>query len=115
VVLRSANVERAARFYGVLGLTFMKHRHGSGPEHYACESPDGFVFELYPSKTDAGTTATRIGFRVPDVNTAVAALEGAGAVVVSAPADSPWGRRAVVADPDGHRVELTEPLTGEMP
>jgi predicted enzyme related to lactoylglutathione lyase len=28
--------------------------------------------------------------------------------VISAPKDSDWGRRAVVADPDGHRIELLE-------
>jgi predicted enzyme related to lactoylglutathione lyase len=30
----------------------------------------------------------------------------AGATVVSEPRDSPWGRRAVVDDPEGQRVEL---------
>jgi hypothetical protein len=30
-----------------------------------------------------------------------------GETSISAPKDSPWGRRAVVADSDGHRVELT--------
>jgi predicted enzyme related to lactoylglutathione lyase len=35
-----------------------------------------------------------------------------GAAVVSPPADSPWGLRAVLADPDGHRVEITEVRDG---
>ena len=42
-----------------------------------------------------------------DVDRAVAMLRGAaGAEVILPPTDSEWGRRAIVADPDGHRVEL---------
>ena len=47
LVIRSADVEQAVKFYEALGLTFLKHRHGSGPEHFACEA-EGFVFEIYP-------------------------------------------------------------------
>jgi lactoylglutathione lyase len=47
------------------------------------------------------------GWCVPDIDPAYAALVAAGGASVSPPKDSPWGRRAVVGDPDGHRVELT--------
>jgi predicted enzyme related to lactoylglutathione lyase len=107
LVLRVANMERAAAFYRLLGLSFTKHAHGKGPEHYASES-EGFVFELYPATPEQPpTTSTRIGFAVTDVDALVAQL-GAfdGAKVIAAPKDSEWGRRAVIADPDGHRVEL---------
>lgn len=108
VVLRSADIDRAAQFYQVLGLEFTKHRHGTGPEHYASEL-EGFVFEIYPRQKEGDdSTGTRIGFRVPSVDEAIAAMEKAGAKVVSLPKDSAWGRRAVIDDLDGHRVELTE-------
>ena len=99
IVLRVADIDRAADFYRLLGLTFSKHAHGSGPTHYAYETA-GFVFEpVSPS--------TRIGFAVSDVDDAATKLSAAaGAKLVSAAKDSEWGRRAVVADPDGHRVEL---------
>lgn len=110
IVIRSPDIDRACRFYSALGLAFTKHAHGTGPEHYACEF-DGLVFEIYPRKSDAdSTTAIRLGFRVPSVDDAVAALQPLGAKVISPPKESPWGRRAVIDDPDGHRVELTEPL-----
>ena len=109
VVLRSADIDRAAQFYGTLGLEFTKHRHGTGPEHYACELGDA-VFEIYPRQSDRdGTSSIRIGFRVASVEALVAQLQEAGARIVSPPTNSPWGRRAVVADPDGHKVELTQP------
>src|SRR5688572_11047402 len=106
IVIRSPDIERACRFYSALGLAFTKHAHGTGPEHYACELA-GVVFEIYPRKSDAdSTTATRLGFRVPSVDAAVASLLSLGARVISPPKESPWGRRAVIDDPDGHRVEL---------
>ena len=108
IVLRSADIERAAHFYQVLGLELTKHRHGTGPEHYAAEL-EGLVFEIYPRQKETDTSiGTRIGFRVPSVDETIAAVEKVGAKVVSLPKDSVWGRRAVVDDLDGHRVELTE-------
>jgi hypothetical protein len=111
VVIRVADIDRAAAFYSLLGITFAKHAHGTGTVHYAWET-EGFVFELYAAAAEQPVApSTRIGFAVADVDAAVAAL-GAfpGARVVAAAKDSPWGRRAVVADPDGHRVELVTGL-----
>ena len=99
---------RAAAFYSRLGLQFSQHRHGSGPEHFAAELPGGGAFELYPVSDGASTLGTRIGFRVPSVDETVAALSDYAGAVVSPPRDSEWGRRAIVTDPDGHRVELVE-------
>ncbi len=79
-----------------------------GPEHFAAELPDGAVFELYPVSDGPSTLGARIGFRVPSVDEAIAALGDFPGAVVSAPRDSEWGRRAVVADPDGHRVEIVQ-------
>jgi predicted enzyme related to lactoylglutathione lyase len=101
-------MEQAADFYSLLGLEFTMHRHGTGPEHYAAE-PGTIVFEIYPRQKESDSSAgTRIGFRVASVDEAIRELEKAGARVVSPPKDSPWGRRAVVDDPDGHRVVLIQ-------
>src|SRR6266576_3786236 len=82
VVLRSPDIARAAAFYSRLGLQFSQHRHGSGPEHFAAELPGG-VFELYPLSADgASTLGIRIGFRVPSVDAALAALSDYPAAVV---------------------------------
>lgn len=108
VVLRSTNLERARSFYECLGLQFIQHRHGSGPEHLSAEL-GGCVFELYPQAGDGPSThGTRIGFRVPSLYAVIEALGDFPACVISPPQESPWGRRAVVVDPDGHRVELVE-------
>jgi len=108
VVLRSPDISRAVAFYTRLGLQFTRHQHGKGAEHFAAELPRG-VFELYPQAAQGlSTLGTRIGFAVSSVDAAAAALGDYPDAIVSAPKDSEWGRRAVVADPDGHRVELVE-------
>ncbi|MEK0450952.1 MAG: hypothetical protein RL088_3220 [Verrucomicrobiota bacterium] len=108
VVIRSPDAEQSAAFYRCLGLEFARHRHGNGPEHFAAELPGG-VFEIYPLSPDASpTSGTRIGFSVISVDRAIEAIIGYPNSVVSAPKESEWGRRAVVADPDGHRIELIE-------
>jgi catechol 2,3-dioxygenase-like lactoylglutathione lyase family enzyme len=108
VVLRSGDIEQAAEFYSHLGLHFTRHRHARGPEHFAAEVA-GAVFELYPLAAESpGTLGTRVGFKVPSVDRAVAAVSHYPNAVLLKGQSSPWGRRAVIIDPDGHRVELTE-------
>jgi len=110
VVIRSADPDRLVAFYQALGLHFEKHAHGSGPEHFA-STTGAVTFEIYPRRdaTDT-TTAVRLGFRVANVDDAVVNLLKAGGSLVAPAKDSPWGRRAVIDDPEGHRVELTEAL-----
>ena len=106
VVLRSPDIDRAASFYREMGLLFTRHSHGAGPVHYSSEV-DGLVFEIYPlASASTPTVSTRIGFRVDSVDEIVPLLARLGAKIVTAPADSEWGRRAIVKDLDGHAVEL---------
>ncbi|MDX2245094.1 MAG: VOC family protein [Leptolyngbyaceae cyanobacterium bins.302] len=108
VVIRSDNIEQAIAFYQQIGLAFVKHQHGNGLEHFSSEL-DCATFEIYPRTAGTGSTiATRLGFQVASVDAVVCELQKYGAPIVSYPADSAWGRRAIVADPDGHRVELTQ-------
>lgn len=108
VVLRSPDLRRATEFYSRLGLQFTRHQHGGGPEHFAAEVGSS-VFELYPLFPDGPSSlGTRIGFRVPSLESAIAALGEYPGCIISPPRNSEWGRRAVVADPDGHRVELLQ-------
>ena len=107
VVLRSVNPERLAAFYSVLGLEFEKHQHGKGPWHFASELANGGVLEIYPQRSaDDFTSAMRLGFGVESVDKAVEQLRKHGAMVISGPKDSPWGRRAILRDIEGHTIEL---------
>lgn len=108
VVLKTPDMERAVAFYSQLGLEFARHRHGNGPEHYAADL-DGSVLEIYPLLPEgAPTFGTRIGFRVASVDRKLAAFVDYPDAILIPAMVSEWGRRAVLSDPDGHRVELLE-------
>jgi predicted enzyme related to lactoylglutathione lyase len=108
LVIRAANVQRLADFYSVLGLRFERHRHGQGPEHYSAQIGDS-TFEIYPKQSEKDTTTSvRLGFAVPCVAEAIERLRAQSAQVISEPHESPWGRRAVIRDTEGHKVEIHE-------
>lgn len=106
IVLKTHQLGRVEEFYSALGLSFVEEKHGDGPHHLSARA-GGLVMELYPLPADAGPAdaTTRLGFAVPDLD---AVLAGLGAAVVSGPRSTEWGRRAVVRDPDGRRVEVAQ-------
>jgi lactoylglutathione lyase len=106
VVLRSASIHRTAKFYSRLGIAFLCHRHGTGPEHLSAEL-EGAVLEFYPSSGQP-VEQVRIGFRVPLLNTVIEAFQDAPDAIISPPRNSKWGRRMIIQDPDGHQIELIE-------
>ena len=108
VVVYTHDIEAAMRFYGCLGLKFQSEQHGTGPTHFAAMVGEA-VLEIYPSRNDGEHSAVRLGFHVPSVEQIVNELRTRGNKILSEPQESPWGRRAVVEDPDGNRVELTQP------
>lgn len=108
VVIQAHDLEATKEFYRCLGLTLQREQHGRGPEHYAAEVGSA-VFEVYPCRDNATASCVRIGFRISSLEPTLVALRRQSVKILTEPHDSPWGRRAVVEDPDGNRVELTEP------
>ena len=108
IVIRAQDMDRLAEFYSVLGLHFSRHRHGKGPEHLSAVMGET-VFEIYPvARPGESTAATRLGFSVPSLTKAISDFRSLNATVLVEPAESPFGRRAVVKDFEGHKVELYE-------
>ncbi|NMG50050.1 VOC family protein [Azoarcus communis] len=65
----------------------------------------------HPSKATANAPCFEIAFTTADVPAAVARAVAAGANLVQAPEDMPWGQTvAYVADADGFLVELCTPV-----
>lgn len=114
LVVHAHDIEQSREFYIRLGLSFSEEKHGSGPRHYAAVL-DGIVFEIYPCRTNRPATQMHLGFRVTSVDSIVENLRNHGATIISEPKDSPWGRRAVVEDPDGNAVELSMPSPASPP
>jgi lactoylglutathione lyase len=108
LVIRSRDIDKLATFYAALGLRFSKHRHGPSPEHLSSTIGET-VFEIYPANSaNESTVSTRLGFSVPSLADALSRLRHLEATVLSEPSDTPFGRRAVVQDFDGHKIELYE-------
>lgn len=107
VVVYVDDIDAVGDFFTALGLDFVRHRHGKGPNHLACER-NGLVFELYPSSESNPCSHLRLGLAVDDMSATLVGAKAKGATVLSEPASSPWGTRAVVRSPIGLTIELIE-------
>ena len=96
-------------FYEHLGIVFEKHRHGTGPFHYASEI-DGVVFEIYPLPKDRNKAddTLRLGFNVENLDGKTNKIEESGGKIVKAPEHTEWGYIAIIEDPDGRKIELKD-------
>jgi lactoylglutathione lyase len=106
IVLRVRDLAQARAFYRLLGLSFVDEQHGSGPLHYSA-TIDGLTLELYPARPEDSLGRQRLGFRVRPLDGIVESLRRQGVKIVSEVRESPWGRRAIVEDPEGNVIELT--------
>lgn len=61
LVIKTHKMEKAVEFFTAFGMSFVKEKHGKGPEHYACEI-DGKVFEIYPASEDAKEPLSFLSF-----------------------------------------------------
>ncbi len=107
LVLRSANPAASVQFYSALGLQFAREQHATGPEHWAAELP-GLVLEIYPLGSQSPTTGLRLGFTVASIAAAVENACQAGGRVIKSLEEIEDGWHAVLADPDGHRIMLSQ-------
>jgi lactoylglutathione lyase len=89
---------------------------GSYGEFHLGETRIGFVADWHASKhlprpfrrndQAAEPAAFELYLTVPDVDAVFERAVQAGAVAVSPPAEKPWGRAAILRDPDGVLFEL---------
>lgn len=110
-IFTAADPERTARFYRALGLPLEEERHDDGPLHYACDVGGAHIAVYGAPKAKsrpARKHSAMLGFRVANLVKTLGALKRVGAKVVVEPQKVPWGRRAIVQDPDGRKVELNE-------
>ena len=116
LVLKVRDVEACGAFYASLGLQLVRERHGRGPEHFSAKAGGRVLLELYPTSANSTAEHVRLGFVVDALDPAVSAAVQAGGTLITQPRRGDVERRAVISDPEGHRVELVEALAGiELP
>src|SRR5450756_1452776 len=107
LVIRSAIPERLSEFYTLLGLTFEYHRHGNSPYHYSAHIGPTLL-EIYPlakgqEKVD---NTIRLGFAIEHFPNMIEELVRQQIPFHQAPAATEWGVMAIIADPEGRKIEL---------
>lgn len=112
IVLRTGDVLSTLFFYRALGLRFEQECHGQGLIHYACTLGTSII-EIYPGTEGSAPQpvqggATMLGFRVASIDHVLTQLQEISDTVLPTIHSSRWGRRVVLTDPDGRKVELTE-------
>ena len=103
IVLYTRDLERLRLFYESLGLTFVRERHGAGPEHYSATTKEGLVLELYPGMSATG----RLGFTVKSVKKTMEELARNGFSPIGSDMPSSGKNSLLIRDPDGRHIELT--------
>ena len=110
ISLQVRDLERSAAFYEkYLGLK----RSDAGPPHAVVfgTTPIAFAVRDVAAGTDLDAITQpgqgmALWLHAPDAQDIHDALAAAGATIVSAPADGPFGRTFTFADPDGYQVTL---------
>jgi len=107
LVIRSAIPEQLAQFYTLLGLSFEYHRHGDGPFHYSARVGPTLL-EIYPlargqEKADA---TLRLGLALDTFDATIQQLQLQATHFHQLPATTEWGLMALIADPEGRKIEL---------
>lgn len=109
LVIKTPNPDVLAAFHSHLGLQFEYHCHGNGPMHYSADI-DRVTFEIYPllksqNKVDS---SVRLGFKVEALDKLLELLRMEKINILQEPKYAEWGYFAVIKDPDGRKIELTQ-------
>ena len=104
------DVERAARFYAA-SLGFELTFETGAPISYAVLKKDDAEVHLSRCSDPSPRAQSVMHLLVSDADAALARCLEAGALIVEAIRDAPWGIRTFVfEDLDGNRVDIGQPL-----
>jgi lactoylglutathione lyase len=114
VVLQSFDIQRLAAFYTAVGIglseitTMTVDGQLTEPMRYAA-NVGGVEFTIRQSEPcQEPVRSVNIGFRIHDLDAAILRVTAMGGQILSPVHETAYGRRTVLEDPDGHRVELTD-------
>lgn len=107
LVIRSANMQQLADFYMLLGFQLDYHKHGNSPYHYSASLGDT-VLEIYPlaKNQSEADKHLRLGLKLDNFDQTINRLKENQVRFFQEPIQTDFGYMAVVADPDGRKLEL---------
>ena len=112
VILLVSDMKRSTKFYrDTLGMK-LKQRSKDWTEF----SEGGTVLALHPArrKRIKKNNSMLVGFSVSDFDDVISALKKKKVKFYKKPKDEPFGRHAIIQDPDGHLISIVEMPQEEM-
>jgi predicted enzyme related to lactoylglutathione lyase len=111
-MLVSKDLERSRDFYrDIVGLTL-----GSDavPHWVDFDLGNGALLGIHPESDQLSVTpgSASNGFAVDDIDAFISSVKSRGVTVVQDPKDEPFGRLALMLDPDGYTVQMYTPKHG---
>jgi lactoylglutathione lyase len=107
VILLVSNMDKSVKFYKeVLGLP-VKTKSKDWTEFFG----NGTVLALHPAKKKSAIKAGAgmlVGFEVSDLDSSVKRLKELKVKFYKKPKQEPFGKHAIVQDPDGHLISIAE-------
>ena len=107
VILLVSNMERSVKFYkDTLGLP-LKSKSKAWTEFFANET----VLALHPAERKGNIktgSAMLVGFEVSDLDATVKTLKEKKVKFFKKPRQEPFGKHAIIKDPDGHLISIAE-------
>jgi lactoylglutathione lyase len=107
VILLVSNMEKSIRFYGdILGLP-IKTKSKDWTEFFNRDT----VLALHPAKKKGKMktgSGMLVGFEVSDLDLTVKKLREKKIKFFKKPKEEPFGKHAIIQDPDGHLVSIAE-------
>ena len=107
VILLVSNMEKSIRFYReILGLP-VKTKSKDWTEFFNNDT----VLALHPAKKKSNLKTgpgMLVGFEVSDLDSTVKRLKDKKVKFFKKPKEEPFGKHAIVQDPDGHLISIAE-------
>jgi catechol 2,3-dioxygenase-like lactoylglutathione lyase family enzyme len=107
VILLVSNMDRSIRFYrDTLGIP-VKTKSKDWTEFFNKDT----VLALHPAKKKSQMktgSGMLVGFEVSDLDSTVKTLKQKKVKFFKKPKDEPFGKHAIIRDPDGHLVSIAE-------
>ena len=107
VILLVSNMDRSIKFYGdTLGIP-IKTKSKDWTEFFNKDT----VLALHPAKKKSQMktgSGMLVGFEVSDLDSTVNTLKQKKVKFFKKPKDEPFGKHAIIRDPDGHLVSIAE-------
>jgi lactoylglutathione lyase len=108
VILLVSNMEKSIRFYSEILELPVKSRAKDWTEFFKNDT----VLALHPAPKKKKTLRTGsgilVGFEVTDLDSTVKQLKEKRVKFFKTPKEEPFGKHAIVQDPDGHLISIAE-------